>query len=423
MRDVLSPAAAGGIGAGIVLLVVALAVGRIDIGVAGVVLVCATAAALTGGAEHRARLELTRHPPRSGEEGPVVVPVTVEVDAGDAEIVLVTATAFATRTRRAALAGPAARTVLETRAVHSGEQDVLEVETMLIGPDGVWTGPGAPTRTLRARIEPRARTLPFLPLPHVRTGLTGAHDASRPGEGGEFRDIHPFAPGDRLRRIDWKATARLARRPEDLFVRRTMATSDVDVAILLDDAEDITGITADWARGDRRREVLTSLDIGREAAWSLACAYLAVGDQVSFQVLSRLTGSVSRGSGARHRERLRTSVTGVTAQTRVRRRRTPAVAPGALVVLMSTFLDDEPLRLAGLWRASGHRVLAVDTLPRLRSERLGREEQIAMRIILGMRADRLRAVRATGADLLVWDQDHGGRIADLRTMSRTRRRR
>ncbi|WP_343213840.1 DUF58 domain-containing protein [Gemmatimonas sp.] len=32
------------------------------------------------------------------------------------------------------------------------------------------------------------------------------HASARPGDGGEFRDLHPYAPGDRVRRIDWKAT-------------------------------------------------------------------------------------------------------------------------------------------------------------------------------------------------------------------------
>jgi hypothetical protein len=140
-------------------------------------------------------------------------------------------------------------------------------------------------------------------------------------------------------------------------------------------------------------------------------------------VLSRVRGAVPRGSGARHRERLRAAIVHASAQLRYARVRTPTVAPGALVVLLSTFLDDEPVRLVGLWRAAGHRVLAVDTLPRLLPQRLRRELQAAARVILGERDDRLADVRGMGADLLAWDASEGERAAALRAMTRMRRRR
>ena len=205
-------------------------------------------------------------------------------------------------------------------------------------------------------------------------------------------------------------------------MRRTLATSDIDVAIVIDDGDDVTGKVGDWVRGDRALGLITSMDVAREAAWSLATAYLDRADQVSFQVLSHLSTAVPRGSGARHRERLRAAIAAVTAQQRMVRTRTPVLPPAALVVLLSTFLDDEPVRLAGLWRAGGHRVVAVDVLPQLRTERLRREEIAAARIVLGARHDRLAEVRAMGADVLGWDVDAGTRAAGLRALTRQRRR-
>jgi uncharacterized protein (DUF58 family) len=423
MTRVLTPAPMGGIGAGLLLLGAALAFGRVELAVTGVVLLVAVAAALPGGAAREAVLTTARGDAQAAPDGSVRIPVTLTVAAAGAETIIVTTTQLQHRVRRIAVAGPVARIPLRIRSPHTGDQELLAAEATGIGPDGAWIA-AAPDRTrLTARLQPRAVALSYLPLSRDPAGLTGAHDAARPGDGGEFRDIHPFAPGDRLQRIDWKATARLARRPGDLFVRRAFATSDLDVALILDDRDDVTGRVGDWARGDRVLGLPGSMDIAREVAWSLACGYLDVGDQVAFQLLSRPSTAVPRGSGARHRERLRAAIAGASPQPRLARTRTPLVARGALIILLSTFLDDETLRLAGVWRAAGHRVLAVDTLPHLRTERLRREEIAASRMVLGLRADRLRDLAAMGADVLVWDRDAGSRAAALRGISRPRRRR
>lgn len=371
-------------------------------------------------------LRLVRAPVRADREtdddvAQVIVPVSVAASAPDAELIVVTTTVPGHRPRRTVLPGSNATLDAGVRTVHSGDQHLLAVEAVAIGREGTRATPIG-TGELRARIAPHARTLRDLPVPRDPSGMTGSHDAPRPGEGGEFRDIHPFASGDRLQRIDWKATARLARRPGDLYVRRMLATSDIDVAIVLDDGDDVTGVLGEWAEGDRASALPTSMDVAREAAWSVASAYLERADQVSFQVLSRFSTAVPRGAGARHRERLLAAICGVIAQPRMIRRRTPIVPPNALVVLISTFLDDEPLRLAGLWRAGGHRVLAIDALPQLRSERMRHEELLATRVVLGARADRLAEVRALGADLLTWDVAAGTRAAELRAMTRQRRR-
>jgi uncharacterized protein (DUF58 family) len=427
MRAPLSPAAFAGAGLGVVLVAAALGFGRPELAVIGAVLVSAVALALgTGRRTAATRTALARITAGQRAPSPAEYPVVIvrgEVRAPGAELAVVSATMLSYRTERVVLAAPRSSFTLRLSTVHSGDQQLVATETCAVGADGTWAAAASTLSRLSARIVPPVRPLPFLPLPRVPSGLTGGHDAPRPGDGGEFRDIHPFTTGDRLQRIDWKATARLARRPGDLFVRRTFATADIDVALILDDGEDLSGMPGDWLRGDRALQVPTSMDIAREAAWSVACAYLDAGDQVSFQLLSRLGSAVPRGSGARQRERLRASIATAAPQPRATRRRTPLVPSGALVVLMSTFLDDEPVRLAELWRASGLRVLAVDVLPQLRSERLRREEIAASRIVLGMRADRLADVVAAGADLLVWDGSAGSRTAALRAMTRRRRRR
>lgn len=420
MRGRATPITAAGAVAGVVILAAAVGFGRADLAVAGVVLVVAVAMAVTAGRGASA-LRIDRGPARVDGDDGSAVPVRLQANAPGAELIVVTAAAPGHRGRRTVVPGPVATVETTLHTVHSGDQDLLTVEGVAVGPGGAWVESLGPAQTLRARIEPHARPVRDLPLPRVPSGLVGAHDAPRPGDGGRFRDIHPFAPGDRLQRIDWKATARLGRRPGDLYVRRTFATSDIDVAIVLDDGDDVTGRVGDWVRGDRALGLPTSLDVAREAAWSLAAAYLDTADQVSFQVLSHLSSALPRGSGARQRQRLRSAIAVVEAQRRMVRSRTPVVPAASLVILLSTFLDDEPLRLAGLWRAGGHRVIAVDVLPQLRTERLRREEITASRIVLGLREDRLAGARAMGVDVLAWDVEPGARAAQLRGMARQRR--
>ncbi|MDL9981571.1 DUF58 domain-containing protein [Microbacterium sp. ASV49] len=417
----LTPAPGVGIGAGVILFATGAIAGRADVALFGVVLLVAVAVALSRRRPAEADITLTQEP-RDADD-PTAVRIRIAVDAPDAEVVRVTAVAREAETMRLVLAGRFASAVVRVPIVHSGEQEIIAVGARPVGADSVWIGEPSAARRIRRAVQPRTVPMPFLPLPHALRGLTGAHDAVRAGDGGEFRDIHPYAAGDRLRRIDWKATARLARRPGELFVRRTHATSDVDVAIVFDDSDDVDGAVRDWILGDRLTGLHTSMDVSREAAWSIASAYLATADQVSFQLLSRLQGAVPRGSGARHRERLRSAILHAEPQGRYARVRTPYVAPGALVVVLSTFLDDDTGRLVELWRAAGHRVLAVDTLPRLVPQQMRREVRAAARVVLGERADRLADIRAVGADLLVWDAPDADRIAALRAMARVRRRR
>jgi hypothetical protein len=114
----------------------------------------------------------------------------------------------------------------------------------------------------------------------------------------------------------------------------------------------------------------------------------------------------------------RTRATGL-ASDRVR---PPRLAPGALVYLLSTFLDDQPVDLALTWRASGHRVIAVDVLPALDTHELTGRERLALRAVALERRLRLGQLAASGAELVVW-ADAADRAARLRRLAAPGRRR
>lgn len=316
----------------------------------------------------------------------------------------------------------AARLRLEIEVRHSGPQRVLTAEARAIGADASWAGDPADSRpaSIERVVRPVAVPIRSLPLPARLLGLTGQHVSARPGDGGEFRDVDRYRAGDRLRRIDWKATARRAQRPGELYVRRTTATSDAAVDLVLDARDDLPGEVADWA-ASYPRPGLRSLDIAREAAVSLAAAYAGMADRVGFDDLADAARALPPRAGARHRQAVLRAIETTAARGSVTDRiRVPRLAPGALVYVLSTFLDDQPVRLALAWRAAGHRVIAVDVLPPLTMEELPARERIALRLVLAEREARFERLRVSGAERLVWAWSE--RDVQLRRLAAPQRR-
>ena len=57
-------------------------------------------------------------------------------------------------------------------------------------------------------VLPRTTPLAQTPVSARLRGLTGPHTSRRLGDGTELRDIAPLLPGDPVRRVDWRVTAR-----------------------------------------------------------------------------------------------------------------------------------------------------------------------------------------------------------------------
>jgi uncharacterized protein (DUF58 family) len=308
-------------------------------------------------------------------------------------------------------------------APHSGPQRVVAVDWRLVAAGGALVTDVADPVAVDRTIAPAFSPIGALPLPPRLTGLTGSHDSSRPGDGGDFHDIDRFRPGDRLRRIDWKATARLAREPGELYVRRTRAQADATVFVVLDSADDLGENVDTWARFDPVNSGVTSLDIARSAASAIAAGYLRQGDRVALADLA-VPGRVARpGAGARHLDRLLRAIaatrpSGATRATR----RPPLLTQGAAVFLLSTFLDDHPAASALQFAAAGHRVIAVDVLPAGRTEELVVERRVAHRLVMMDRDNRLAALRRGGVEVLAWGplQDDPERAATLLALARPR---
>jgi hypothetical protein len=63
--------------------------------------------------------------------------------------------------------------------------------------------------------------------------ILGGHMTRRKGQSLEFREFAPYTPGDDMRHVDWRASARY-RGPDDLLVRRFQAEEQFIVIISID---------------------------------------------------------------------------------------------------------------------------------------------------------------------------------------------
>lgn len=93
-------------------------------------------------------------------------------------------------------------------------------------------GSGAPFWVLPRREDLRKAALTSnLPMP-----LLGDHQVNRPGDGFDFFALREYAPGDTLRSVNWKASARSGK----MMVNQMMRTTAAEVLIL----HDARGVTA-----------------------------------------------------------------------------------------------------------------------------------------------------------------------------------
>ena len=336
------------------------------------------------------------------------------------------------------------RTVrVEMRSVRTGRRRLFTVDHRTADVASLLTTPVTSLDAVVMTVLPASRTLRALPLPFRLQGLTGPHDSRRAGDGGDLHDVAAFRPGDRLRRIDWRVTARLngptaAAAPTgaggppgvglaELYVRRTFATADATVMLVVDSRDEVGPRVATW--GDATavdEDEATSLDLARFAAASVARSYLEAGDRVGLEDLGRLRRPSPPAGGRPHLQRLAQQLALATPEGEPKRRqRVPRLPSGALIVVFSTFLDDDAATLATAWRGSGHRVVAVDTLPPLQTAELNQRQAVAYRLVAMARSDRIEDLARAGVETVAWqrlDPEHDA-ATELAVLARRRTRR
>ena len=207
------------------------------------------------------------------------------------------------------------------------------------------------------RVYPETEPFAATEAMPAAAGLVGNHRSRRPGEGGELAGVRPFAPGDRLRRIDW----RVSLRTRDLHVASTLSDRDAEVLLLLD----VLG-EAGASGGVKGRASV--LDTTVRAAAAIAEHYLQRGDRVSLMEYGSSARRLRAATGRRQYLTVLEWLLDVRADTGDEGPHEHVfgahhVSSDALVVVLTPLVDPRSAdMLAGLTQ-SGRFTVAVDTLP------------------------------------------------------------
>ena len=144
------------------------------------------------------------------------------------------------------------------------------------------------TKSLRLKAYPSPITLRRLLAPLETQAFAGSQVARSKGDGVEYADIRDFVPGDRVRSINWRASARR----QGLVVNERHPERNTDVVLFVDSFTDVRG-----AAGSVLEEAV-------RAAASLATRYLEHRDRVGLVGFGGVLRWLQPGMGNTQRYRL-----------------------------------------------------------------------------------------------------------------------
>lgn len=316
---------------------------------------------------------------------------------------LMTVRALAPGSRESAVVASTAEALdLGIRVPLGGKRDILDYRVSVFSADLGACRDELETGTLSAMLQPAPEALRRLPLPTALRSHAGAHHGRLRGGGTQVRDVGPMVPGDDLRHIDWRATARSGNAEALPLVRRHQAPADAAITLAFDVRVDIPALVAGWTNAglDVLRQA-SSLQQARTAAGSLAAAYLAAGDRVGLLDAFGFGPALRPSGGARQLELVRRRLAGLTvASTSVQPSRPPAPPVGTLVYFFSPLLEPGTAEVAARWVRSGHVLAVVDTLPALDTAGLPAPESQALSLLLAARMATLATLDAEGITVL-----------------------
>ncbi len=269
-------------------------------------------------------------------------------------------------------------------------------DVLLRGHDtlGVFRFDQALPRDLELRVFPREEYLRTLLRPRDTQPYAGDEVARRRGDGIEFADIRPFAFGDQVTRVNWRATARRG----ELWVNDRHPERNTDIVLFLD------------AFTEARRGNASTLDLALRAAATLARGYVGAHDRVGLVSFGGALRWLQPGTGEAQLYRicealLDTQILQNYAWRDIAVVPARVLRPQSLVVALTPLLDERSIAALFDLRARGHDITVIEASPvpymdpgRTASERL------AFRL-WRLRRDALRdRLRQSGVAVVEWQE-------------------
>ncbi len=282
---------------------------------------------------------------------------------------------------------------LRVRCTHWGAFALGEALVRLHDRLGLYTWEGRRDAKLFLKVFPSPELLgdPLAPLETQATA--GNHVARAAADGIEFADLRPYVSGDRVRNVNWRATARRG----ELWVNQMHPERNADVVIFLDTFTE----AARYGAGG-------TLDHGVRAAAALAAQYLEHRDRVGLVSFGGILGWLVPASGIVQRYRIVDALLDTEIvlnyafkDVEIIPRRT--LPPKALVIALTPLLDDRAVGTLLDLRARGFDLTVVEISPvPYVPAAPGRSDAIAHRLWL-LRREVLRSrYRRLGVPIVEW---------------------
>jgi uncharacterized protein (DUF58 family) len=202
------------------------------------------------------------------------------------------------------------------------------------------------------RVYPSVETLQTMLAPLETQVFIGNQTSRTKGDGIEFADIRAWAPGDRVRSVNWRATARRG----ELHVNQQHPERNTDVVLFLDTFTDV----GSGAHG--------TLDLTVRAATSLAHRYLERKDRVGVVSFGGYLSWLLPASGTRQLYRIVDSLLQMDIVLSFARKGIDILPPRtlpakALVLALSPLLDPRSAGALLDLRARGFDLVVIEVSP------------------------------------------------------------
>ncbi len=297
-----------------------------------------------------------------------------------------------------------------------GTFDVGRMAVEVVEPYGLTRWTGVLHDPTPIRVHPTSQQIQSMVAPWFVRRTTGAHQSRATGRGVEYADLRPYGPGDSLRDINWRVSARSDR----LWTSQRHPDRATDVILLLDSFV------------ESGHDVQTMFGLAIEAAVALAESHLSVTDRVGLVELGGLVRWVVPGTGRLQLQRLVDALLATALYANAADRDLTLIGPRAMpprsfVLALSPLLDDRFIEALVQLTGRGHDVAVVECDPAIdrADERAGRVEptaaDVAWRIWSAERAMLHDRLAQRGVAVARWDRDLPLEVT-LRVLTRNRRR-
>ncbi len=241
---------------------------------------------------------------------------------------------------------------LRLRAARWGVHQLGPTYVRARDPLGFLVAEGVVVRTPVIRVYPREETLQRILQPRETQLFAGSEVARSKGEGIEFADLRPWAPGDPLKRVNWRASARRS----DLWVNEAHPERNTDVILFVD------------SFAEARSRDAGTLDLAVRATAALADVYIRRRDRVGLISFGGILRWLEPGMGTVQLYRIVDALLDTqiilsyywSELDRIPRRTLP---PNALVIALSPLLDRRSVDALLDLRARGYDLSVVDVSP------------------------------------------------------------